>query len=112
MDKHIRKLWTMLTKTAEGQQSLTKYAQMANHEGWKVHQDMMLILKGLIVEDMLTKRFTELSPIDKDVRQRAYAQVVEVIDFLHNPQAKAQNMTAIQTHNRRMEATRGTTDRE
>jgi len=113
MQRHIRKLQKDFFTTNKGHHALSKYAQMMEHEGWKIHQDCLIYLKGLILDDLLGSRFTELKPIEKDVRQRAYAGVNEIIDFLLNPVAQARNANAIRQHNMKMEATvRGATKGE
>jgi hypothetical protein len=106
MGRHIREVWKFLTKTESGVHQLHKYENMALHEGWGVHQKVITTLKGLILEDMIGKRFTDLDPSEKDVRQRAYVGVIEVLDFLHDPHAKARNQTAIEKHNLKAEATK------
>ena len=84
---------------------LNKYEQLQSHEGWKIHVDMMLSLKGYILKEMIGGRFTELPAAEKDVRQRAYVGVIEVIDFLVDPQTKARSQNDIANHNRKMGAT-------
>lgn len=113
MRKHLVKLWQALTRTEAGQQNLRKYHQMTTHEGWKVHQDCLLTLKGLILEELLSRRFTDLKPIEKDIRQRAYADVIEILNFLYDPFKEARTLSDISNHNRRMGATlKGATEGE
>lgn len=105
MNKHINKVLKELFGSDAGQQAFRKYYQMTEHPGWKTHQDILITLKGLIVEEILSKKFTDLSSSEKDVQQRAYAGINEIIDFLINPVSKAQKLNAIKLHNTKMEAT-------
>lgn len=68
---------------------LLQYMDMQKSEGWKVHQQMLLMMRGMIAEEMLSSRFTKLDEREKDVRQRAYHNVNEVIGFLLKPIEKA-----------------------
>lgn len=105
MTKHLNKLMRALFSTEQGHQSLTKYAQMTEHPGWAVHKDCLVTLKGLILEELLGRQFTKLDATEKDVQQRAYAGVNEVIDFLLNPVAEARSMNKVRKHNMKMGAT-------
>ena len=69
---------------------LTKYLQMRSHPGWNVHQELLLMFRGKIAEELLSRRFTEKDQTTKDIEQRAYMMVDELIRFLLNPLEKAQ----------------------
>jgi hypothetical protein len=105
MGRHVREVWEFLSKTDPGNQQLNKYVAMTEHVGWPVHQNMLATLKGLILKDMIGKRFTDLDPVEKDITQRAYVGVIEILDFLHDPHTKARSQTAIAKHNLKMGAT-------
>ena len=68
---------------------LTKYIEMRKHQGWPVHEELLLLIRGKIAEELLSKRFTEKDMTTKDVEQRAYMMVDELIRFLLNPLEKA-----------------------
>jgi hypothetical protein len=48
-----------------------------------------LLIRGKIAEELLSRRFTEKDGVTKDVEQRAYYMVDELIRFLMNPLEKA-----------------------
>lgn len=48
------------------------------------------MFRGKIAEELLSRRFTEKDQVTKDVEQRAYMMVDELIRFLLNPLEKAQ----------------------
>ena len=105
MGRHVREVWEFLSKTDTGNHQLNKYVNMTEHAGWAVHQSLLVTLKGLILKDMIGKRYTDLDPVEKDIRQRAYVGVIEILDFLHDPHTKARNQTAIAKHNLKAGAT-------
>ena len=105
MKRHLNRLKQFLYSDGQGEQVRTKYEHMMKHDGWGVHQNCLITLMGLMRDDMLSARFLELSPTDKDIHIRAYAGIEQVIKFLLNPAAQARNMNAIKNHNRKMGAT-------
>jgi len=88
--KILNELSDFYANTEDNLQRITAYGQMKNHPGWAVHQEILMLCRGKIAEEVLSKRFTDLGSTEKDVRQRAYAIVDEFIKFLLNPLAKAQ----------------------
>ena len=48
------------------------------------------MLRGKIAEDLLSRRFSEQDAYTKDVEQKAYMMVDELIRFLLNPLEMAQ----------------------
>lgn len=64
---------------------LTEYVSMRQHVGWGTHREMLLTLRGMIATELLSDRFTKLDATEKDVQQRAYSHVNELINFLLNP---------------------------
>lgn len=72
------------------QKKLAAYTSMKGQYGWEVHTEMLMLIRGAVAEEMLSMDFTELPATEKDVQQRAYAMVDELIMFLLNPLAKAE----------------------
>ena len=68
---------------------ILNYIEMKKHDGWLLHQKMLLTMRGMIAEEMLSSRFTKLDEHEKDVHQRTYHNVNEVIGFLLNPLERA-----------------------
>jgi len=93
--KLIFKLSDHYADFEKNNRSITAYAQMENHPGWSVHKEMLLLLRGLIAEDLLSQKFTELDATEKDVQQRAYSAVDDFIQFLLNPLAQAKKRAKI-----------------
>jgi len=89
MKKIINDLSSHYADFEKNNRAITAYASMESHPGWSVHKEMLLLLRGQIAEELLSKRFTELSATDKDVQQRAYSMVDDFIQFLLNPLSQA-----------------------
>ena len=85
MKSMLRELSVHYAQSNNSDQKLTRYVAMRQHEGWEVHQEMLLILRRMIADEMLSEKHTRLDAHDKDVAQRAYYQANELISFLLNP---------------------------
>uniref|UniRef100_A0A6M3J1H7 Uncharacterized protein n=1 Tax=viral metagenome TaxID=1070528 RepID=A0A6M3J1H7_9ZZZZ len=74
--------------------SILAYAEMEKHPGWNTHKEMLMLCRGQIAEELLSKRFTELDATEKDVQQRAYSMVDDFIKFLLAPLQQAKKKAA------------------
>ena len=52
---------------------------------WKFLHDAILIIRGEMANDMFSYGYTKSDPIEKDVTQRTYYNVNQILDFLINP---------------------------
>jgi hypothetical protein len=108
----ISKLAQKVRSSDTDKQRLDKYLQMQKAQGWEIHQEYLLTVRGLMAEDMLSDRFTVLTPLEKDTCQRAYSMLDQMIIFLLDPLVRARKLDAIAAHNLRQEATvKGATER-
>src|SRR5512139_2969022 len=64
---------------------MANYERSLKTQEWKFLRDTLLLIKATILTDMLSTRFTNLDMSEKDVEQRAYFNIMEVIDFLLSP---------------------------
>ena len=105
MEHFIGLIADKFMSSEQDSQALAHYVDMTKSKGWKVHQDILNLLVGLISEDLLSSKFTKLDAVEKDVKQRAYAEVVTMVRFLLYPLARIQRVGRIQRHNKAMEET-------
>ena len=89
MRKILNELSSHYADIERNSRAILVYAQMESHPGWSVHKEMLMLLRGHIAEELLSKRFTELDATEKDVQQRAYSMVDDFIKFMLNPLAQA-----------------------
>lgn len=69
------------------QRLLLNYSRAIKTEDWQFFLYAIESVKMEMREDLLSKRFTELDAVEKDVQQRAYYSIKQVLDFLSNPQS-------------------------
>lgn len=105
MKKLLRKLSETIVRDQRNVEQYNKYRQMQDTEGWEVYRGYLNYLRGTIALEILGEKFTKLPPVDKDVQQRAYAMVDELILFFLDPLREAQKQAKFKWHNKLMEAT-------
>ena len=99
MQRILRRISHQIVKDASAGEDYRKYESLKSHEGWKVHQKYLLLVVGMIADEILGKNFTALDAYEKDVLQRAYAMANQLIGFLLDPLAEARKLAAIKRHN-------------
>ena len=112
MKKFLSRIAQDYINSEEGNNALVTYLDLKNHPGWRVHEQFLFLLVEKIGNEMLSARFTELDPVQKDIRQRVYNSMYEVIRFLIDPVKPAQAKGKIRRHNQQMEATLNRSDQK
>lgn len=64
---------------------IESYGRLLDQPDFKFFRDMLLTMKGTILNDMFSQTFTELDATEKDVAQRTYYYLNSVLDFLIGP---------------------------
>ena len=100
----------LLIKTAEryysnevDQQKLQQYQRLKVEPGWSFVAESLRYLQGLILNELMSNKFTELDANKKDVQQRAFKQSYDVIEFLIDPPKVAETVLKIRQHNKRLD---------
>ena len=77
------------------------YERALKTEEWRFLRDVILIIKGTMANDMFTKAHTDLSQEEKDVVQKTYFNINQILDFLSEPSMWIRRKSQIlQTANR------------
>lgn len=85
----MRHILAEISEAYANDQKLNTYWRMREDPGWAVHQEILLLIRGKMAEELLSSRFTKLDKDEKDAQQRAYAYCDEIVRFLLNPMEKA-----------------------
>lgn len=75
----------LFEKEEEYQRRLGNYQRVMKTEEWQFVRDTLLTIRGAIANDMFTRKFTELDAMDKDVLQKTYYNIDQMLTFLLNP---------------------------
>lgn len=78
----MRLLPTLTEITEEG---IEAYETMQQSKGWQFHQSVLQLVRGRMLEVLLSKNFTEQSAQEKDVLQRTFHELDKIINFLLDP---------------------------
>ena len=81
-------------------QRLSQYQRLKDDPGWLFVEESLRYLQGLILNDIMSKEFTELGEKEKDIKQRTFKGVYDVIEFLINPPKVAETVLKIRQHNK------------
>lgn len=52
---------------------------------WKFYTDLLITIKGIMASDMFSKHHTLLDEREKDIVQRTYYNIDQMLTFLMNP---------------------------
>jgi len=67
--------------------SAANYSRAMKTEDWKFMQLTFQIIKGIMMKELLYDyKHTNSDPFDKDVTQRTYSNIVQILDFLASPE--------------------------
>jgi hypothetical protein len=102
----LHKISVEFLKTEEGNRLGVSYMELTKHQGWKVHESMLITIANAISKYMLSEEYTRLPADEKDAQQRGFHITTEIIQFLLNPLKGAEKHAAMTLHNKKMEATR------
>ncbi len=84
-----RNFLSELLKLHESNESVKRgiesYSRQMDSPDFKFFKDMLLTIKGSILSDMFSHEFTELGADEKDVLQRTYFNLNQMLDFLIAP---------------------------
>ena len=67
------------------QRLLLNYSRAMKTEDWQFFLYAIESVKMEMHGDLLSSRFTKLDAVEKDVQQRAYYNIRQVLDFLSDP---------------------------
>lgn len=78
---------------------------MRDHDGFREYMlPVMNMLDGYMLEHMLSDSFTRMTPNEKDVLQRVYALVHDIVQkVILKPEVHGAKLHLIRAHNKKME---------
>jgi hypothetical protein len=81
----LREFRVLYSTNTEFKQQLENYQRAVKSKEWKFFKDAVLTVKGMIYVEMLSSRFTNLDPQEKDTLQKVYFEIVQMLEFLSEP---------------------------
>lgn len=100
MRKLLHEVFDGYQNNDEFKRQLENYARYIELPEGRFVKDTFMVLKGTILNTMLSSAYTKLDPTEKDVMQRTFYNITQLLDFLLSPvkeiqkkESKLQNLT-------------------
>jgi steroid 5-alpha reductase family enzyme len=88
-DKHLKNLlhsFFELWVVNQGfREKAAAYKRALKTEEWRFLNDVILTIQGEMLSDMFSKQFTRLPDQEKDVIQRTYYNLNQILNFIKDP---------------------------
>jgi len=85
--------------------TLTRYQNLTRLDDWRVFQNLIVSIGNGISKYMLSKEYSELESLEKDVQQRVFYMTKELLEFIIDPAKDARKANKIMQYNYKQEAT-------
>ena len=106
MKRYLKAILKHYWQTNDDEHKLDHYDHMMReHPGWAVHKAFLIHCLQEIGNEMLSERFSKKTADEKDVLQRTYCNMAEVIKFLLDPMAEVRKQAKVIQHNKKMQET-------
>ena len=100
MQKFVKQIAKLYVSDEGAAQSFQKFYRLRQEEGWTEFIRLLHVIQGFMAEELLSDRFAQLSPTDKDVRQRTYAGIRRFLNFLENPSQELERAMFLAGHDK------------
>jgi len=67
------------------QQQVDQFQRAIESKEWAFFREHLLVIKSQMANNLLSKKFTDMSSEDKDVIQKAYYNINQILDYLDSP---------------------------
>jgi len=67
------------------QQQVDQFQRAIESKEWAFFREHLLVIKSQMANNLLSKKFTDMSSEDKDVIQKAYYNINQILDYLNSP---------------------------
>ena len=85
MKNLLNQFLELYKKNEAFQQELGQLDRAKATKEWKFYTDLLITIKGIMATDMFSKHHTLLDEREKDVIQRTYYNIDQMLTFLLNP---------------------------
>ena len=107
MKEVLREIYQVYESNDEFKRKLENYARYIKSDDGKFIRDIFLLLKGSMLQTLLSAKYTNLTRDEKDVMQRTFYHICQLLDFLASPVGVMQEKKARQIHLNRDEKSSG-----
>jgi len=76
---------TYFNESEEFQRELAALERVIKSKEWQFFKTMLLSMQGIMANDMLSKHYTNLDQTEKDVMQKTYYNINQMLMFFMSP---------------------------
>jgi hypothetical protein len=103
LKKFVKQIAKMYASDEAAGQGFQKFYRLRQEDGWSELVRMIHIVQGLMAQQMLSAKFTDLSKEEKDIKQRTYAGLRVFLAFLENPAPELERAMFMAGHDKVIE---------
>ena len=67
------------------QRKVDQFQRVIESPEWKFYKEHLLVIKSQMANNLLSKKFTDMNAEDKDVLQKTYYHINQILDYLDSP---------------------------
>jgi len=67
------------------QRKVDQYQRAVESPEWAFFREHLLVIKSRMANNLLSKKFTDMSSEEKDVIQKTYYNINQILDYLDSP---------------------------
>ena len=91
--KNLTNQFVTYVDNEEFRQRMDAYGRIIKTKEWEFFKDVLITVRGEILGDMFSQKFTNLEPDDKNSLQKTYFQINQLLDFLSDPRGWVRKKT-------------------
>ncbi len=81
----LSQVYKLILSNEEIQRQAASYERAMKTKDWEFLRDIMLTIRGQMAMDIFSKSFTKMTAEEKDISQKVYFHLNEILDFLISP---------------------------
>jgi len=81
----LKEFTVYFQQSEEFQRRLIEYERVKDSDAWKLHKEMLLMMRGIMANEFFSKRYTDLNATEKDILQKTIYNINQIIGFLLEP---------------------------
>ena len=67
------------------QRKVDQFQRAIESPEWEFYKEHLLVIKSQMANNLLSKKFTDMNAEDKDVIQKTYYNINQILDYLDSP---------------------------
>jgi len=84
--KSLLSNFTVFYKTYDDfQQQVDQYQRAVESKEWAFFREHLLVIKSQMANNLLSKKFTDMKSDEKDIIQKTYYNINQILDYLDSP---------------------------